>query len=234
MGLSDGQAWDAEFGWTNDRQEARKEQQEGRKQRGAPKSGWTRYLLDFACHAATKSKDTTKVGAVLVGPEGEVRLTSYNGPPRGVQDRPERFERPAKYLYASHAEANLVAFAAREGIRTKGCAVYQTHHPCAACCRTLIQAGISAVYYDASSALDPAKWGDEMEAAATMFREAGIVCEGIAEPQAPRERQSITEQVQRVALDGLWEMLGAKNQTEAVIALRSLLNRDQRFNREER
>lgn len=141
---------------------------------------WTRYLLDFARHAATKSKDSTKVGAVLVGPEGEVRLTSFNGPPRGVEDRPERFERPAKYLYASHAEANLVAFAAREGIRTKGCSVYQTHHPCAACSRTLIQAGVTAVIYDSSGWLDPEKWGEEIAASEAMFREAGIVCEAVS------------------------------------------------------
>ena len=40
-------------------------------------------------------------------------LTAYNGPPRGVQDLAARRGRPAKYLWASHAEANLIAFAAR-------------------------------------------------------------------------------------------------------------------------
>ena len=132
---------------------------------------WQQYLYGFAQHAATKSKDTTKVGAVLVGPEGEVRLSAYNGPPRGVEDRPERFERPAKYRFASHAEANLIAFAAREGIRTKDCAVYVTHSPCAACARTLIQAGVRRVYAGPGTTSMP---GDEFEAAAVMFFEAGI------------------------------------------------------------
>lgn len=135
---------------------------------------WTDYLFGFAQHAATKSKDTTKVGAVLVGPEGEVRLTAFNGPPRGVEDSPERFERPAKYLFASHAEANLIAFAAREGISTKGCAVYVTHHPCAGCARTLIQAGVSKVIHgDGSTSMPP----EEFTAAATMFAEAGVKIE---------------------------------------------------------
>lgn len=139
-------------------------------------TSWVSYLYGFAAHAATKSKDTTQVGAVLVGPEGEVRLTAYNGPPRGVDDRPERFNRPAKYLYASHAEANLVAFAAREGIRTKDCVVFVTHHPCSACARTLIQAGVSTIYFGPETTSMPA---EEFEAAAVMFREAGIRCEAV-------------------------------------------------------
>lgn len=132
---------------------------------------WQEYLYGFAAHAALKSKDSTQVGAVLVGPEREVRLTAYNGPARGVLDMPERRERPAKYLYASHAEANLVAFAAREGIRTAGCAVYVTHHPCAACARTLIQAGVTAVVVGPGLTSMP---DEEFDAAAEMFREAGV------------------------------------------------------------
>ncbi|MGF7007177.1 deoxycytidylate deaminase [Aminobacter sp. BE322] len=132
---------------------------------------WPEYLMGFARHAATKSKDTTQVGAVLVGPDREVRLTAYNGPPRGVFDMPERRERPTKYLFASHAEANLVAFAAREGIRTKDCTVYVTHMPCAACARTLIQAGIRAVAYGPGTTSMPA---EEFAAASEMFAEARV------------------------------------------------------------
>lgn len=133
---------------------------------------WRTYWMGFAQHAALKSKDSTQVGAVLVGPEGEIRLTGFNGPPKGVADLPERRERPAKYLFASHAEANLVAFAAREGIRTAGCTVYVTHHPCSACARTLIQAGIAAVYVGPGTTSMPT---EEFEAAATMFAEAGVM-----------------------------------------------------------
>lgn len=132
---------------------------------------WRTYWMGFAQHAALKSKDSTQVGAVLVGPEGEIRLTGFNGPPKGVADLPERRERPAKYLFASHAEANLVAFAAREGIRTKGCAVYVTHMCCSSCTRTLIQAGVAAVYVGPGTTSMPA---EEFEAAAVMFREAGV------------------------------------------------------------
>ena len=133
---------------------------------------WPEYLMGFAYHAATKSKDSTQVGAVLVGPEKTVLLTAYNGPPRGVQDLAARRERPAKYLWASHAEANLIAFAARLGIRTEGCVVYVTHHPCASCARTLIQAGISRVIIAPGQTNMPA---DEFSTAGVMFREAGVI-----------------------------------------------------------
>jgi dCMP deaminase len=134
---------------------------------------WPDYLMGFAQHASIKSKDTTQVGAILIDEEGTVILTAYNGPPRGVQDLPERRERAngVKYLYAAHAEANLIAFAARKGIRTDGCAVFVTHHPCAACARTLIQAGIRAVRYGPGSTSMP---DEEFAAAAIMFREAGV------------------------------------------------------------
>jgi len=133
---------------------------------------WITYYAGFAEHAAKKSKDSTKVGAILVGPDGEVRLTAYNGPPRGVEDFPARRERPAKYLYASHAEANLIAFAAREGIRTSDCSVYVTHMPCASCARTLIQAGVVEVVYGPGTTSMPEA---EFAAAEEMFNEAMVL-----------------------------------------------------------
>lgn len=132
---------------------------------------WDDYYMGFAAHASLKSKDTTKVGAILVDPDGAVILTAFNGPPKGVSDDPERFERPQKYLYASHAETNLVAFAARRGISTRECTVYCTHLSCASCARTLIQAGIHELVYGGGSfqALS-----DEEEITKKMFSEAGI------------------------------------------------------------
>lgn len=135
---------------------------------------WKDYFYRFAETAALKSKDSTQVGAVLVGPDNEIRLTGFNGPPRGVIDSPEKRERPAKYLFASHAEANLIAFAAREGIRTKGCTVYVTHSPCAACARTMIQAGIAEVVVGHGQFASSATWDAENDAARLMFSEAGV------------------------------------------------------------
>jgi dCMP deaminase len=132
---------------------------------------WAEYYMGFAEHAARKSKDSTQVGAVLVGPDGEVRLTAYNGPPRGVDDLPERFERPAKYKYASHSEQNLIAFAARQGIRTEGCSVFVTHMPCSACARMMIQAGVKTIIYGPGQTMMEQ---GEFDAAWEMLSEAGL------------------------------------------------------------
>ncbi len=132
---------------------------------------WSDYFYGFAEHAAKKSKDTTQVGAALIGPDGEVRLTGFNGPPRGVRDSDERRLRPTKYLYSSHAEANLIAFAAREGIRTKDCSVYVTHFPCSSCARTLIQAGVAKIIVGNGKTSMPE---EEFTAAEKMFEEVGI------------------------------------------------------------
>jgi len=140
--------------------------------RSATPITWAESLMGIARHAATKSKDATKVGAVLVAPDQRTTLfTAFNGPPAGVHDTPERFERPEKYRFASHAEQNIVAFAARHGIRTDGCTIYVTHRPCSACARSLIQAGIARIVYGDGSTSMPA---EEFEAAAVMFAEAGV------------------------------------------------------------
>lgn len=132
--------------------------------------GWDDYLMAFADLAARKSKDPTQVGAVLARGR-QILCSGFNGPPRGVRDLPERFQRPAKYLFATHAEMNLIATAAREGIKIEGCDVYVTHAPCSACARLMIQAGVKRVIFGAGTTSMPA---EEFEAAAVMFEEAGV------------------------------------------------------------
>lgn len=141
---------------------------------------WDDYFMGFAEHAALKSKDpSTRVGCVVVGPDGEIRTTGYNGIPRGVNDAPERLERPAKYLWVSHAEENAVAHAARVGVSLKGCRAYVTHHPCSRCARTLIQAGVSAIIVGPNETMMPAV---EFETAAIMFEEAGVRVSKLSRP----------------------------------------------------
>ena len=133
---------------------------------------WPDYLMGFAEHAARKSKDSTQVGAVLVAPNNEVLLTSFNGPPMGVHDLPERRDvRPEKYLWVAHSEANLIAFAARRGIATEGCYVYVTHFPCSGCAKSLIQSGIKKIVVGSGTTSMPE---DEFRVARIMFEEAGV------------------------------------------------------------
>lgn len=48
---------------------------------------------------------------------------------------------------ATHAEANAIAFAAKQGISTDGATLYVTVSPCDVCARLIIAAGIQAVEY---------------------------------------------------------------------------------------
>lgn len=133
---------------------------------------WNKYFMDMAIHAASKSKDpSTRVGAVLVGEHREILLTAFNGLPIGVVDDPKRLERPSKYLWTSHAEENLIAFAARNGIRTEGRTVVTTCSPCCRCARGLIQAGIRHIIYGPQKTSMPE---EEFITGLQMFSEAGV------------------------------------------------------------
>lgn len=135
---------------------------------------WNATFLGLAERFARRSKDpSTKVGCVIVGPDREVRSMGYNGLPRGVEDKPERMERPAKYLWTSHAEENAVAQAARIGVSLKGCTAYVTHIPCARCARTLIQAGIVEIICGNGTTKMPK---EEFQVAGDMLTEAGVPC----------------------------------------------------------
>lgn len=134
---------------------------------------WPQYFMGLAEKVAERSKDlSTKVGCVIVSEDKVVVSTGYNGIPAGVRDLRERMERPAKYLWTSHAEENAVALGARSGTRLKGAIAFVTHPPCARCARTLIQAGIKEVYVGTGTTNMPQ---EEFDVADLMFSEAGVV-----------------------------------------------------------
>lgn len=108
----------------------------------------TTYYLNLATSVAMRSKDPrTQVGAVLVGSEGEVLSTGYNGFVRGAQDSRLPKDAPEKYDYFIHAEMNAILNAARQGIKLLGATSYQTHSPCKHCARFLLQCGITKIYF---------------------------------------------------------------------------------------
>ncbi|GAA3716954.1 ComE operon protein 2 [Salinicoccus jeotgali] len=46
-----------------------------------------------------------------------------------------------------HAEINALLQCSKFGVSTEGASVYVTHFPCVHCTKSLIQAGISSIYY---------------------------------------------------------------------------------------
>lgn len=108
---------------------------------------WDEYFMMVVNTIKQKSKDkATKVGAVIVGPDNEIRSVGYNGFPRGVDDNIEvRHERPEKYLWTECAERNAIYNAARMGTALKGCRIYIDTIPCTNCARGIVQVGINEV-----------------------------------------------------------------------------------------
>lgn len=140
---------------------------------------WHYRFMELAFLISTWSKDTsTKTGAVVVGPDREIRATGYNGFVRGVDDDiPERMERPTKYDFFEHAERNAIYNACLTGTSLKGCIMYATHAPCTDCARAIIQAGIKTVVTNKiiiDENTPKGTWRDKLEYSAQMFKEAGI------------------------------------------------------------
>lgn len=137
-----------------------------------------RKFLKFfpvALALADLSKDrSTKVGAIALGDDYEILSTGYNGFPRGVDDDVgDRHERPTKYLYTAHAEENMVAQAARNGVSLRGSTVLVTSlFPCTTCSRLMIQSGVRRIIAPRPD-IDP-RWADQADHAIVMLREAGV------------------------------------------------------------
>lgn len=146
---------------------------------------WDNHFLDLALQHARLSKDpATRVGAVIVGPDREVRSLGFNGFPRGIADLPERLhDRETKLQLIVHAELNALIQAARVGVPVRGCTLYLAATddsgmvwggpPCTRCTVHVIQAGITRIV---SRPLKPgpSKWHADLERARSLLREAVI------------------------------------------------------------
>lgn len=112
-------------------------------------------LMSAATDESQKSPDWWRqIGAVAVK-EGRVILAAHNknlprpdnpnvlGDPRSNFDAGVRID----LVTTIHAEAAVVAEAARQGISLLGASLYTTTFPCPPCARLLISAGIKKVFY---------------------------------------------------------------------------------------
>jgi dCMP deaminase len=122
---------------------------------------WDEYFLMLAKLAATRSTCLAfPVGAVIVR-DKQLLATGYNGPPSksphcidlgfcypGLDSCDASKSMPSR---AVHAEANAIAQASKNGIRTDGASIYVTLEPCLSCLKLIISAGIQEVYYETPS-----------------------------------------------------------------------------------
>jgi dCMP deaminase len=135
---------------------------------------WHYRFLELADRIATWSKDPSRgVGCVIVTQGKQIVSTGFNGLPRGIEDRPERLERPVKYDLICHAELNAIVQCARNGVSPIGCTLYSSFHPCISCAITIIQAGITEVVTYAIESGDE-RWLDSISKSRVVFEEAKI------------------------------------------------------------
>lgn len=138
---------------------------------------WDDLYMTMVYLVAMKSKDeSTHVGAVIIGPDNEVRSVGYNSFPRDINDDvAERQERPGKYDWFEHGESNAINNAALVGIPLKGCRMYTNGIPCTGCARRVINAGIKEVIVDKCWCDNrPHKWEKEEKISSVMLEEAGV------------------------------------------------------------
>ena len=148
---------------------------------------WLNYFFTLAQAAGDISKDpSTKVGAVIVK-DKYVLGTGFNGFPCGVHDDQKeyshRYERPIKYDYTAHAEANALMQCCLHGRSTKDATIFVTHQPCIECTKLLIQAGIKQIFFNnytlpPKDGYDPADWRSKLSLAENMCSEAGVIFYG--------------------------------------------------------
>jgi dCMP deaminase len=160
------------------------------RKRGYKMNQWIKRYFNIAKETASWSKDPSRqIGAVIIGDKGQIKSQGYNGFPRGVKDTMERYnDRPTKYKYVCHAEANAVYNALHNGTSVLGDTIYVTGLPvCHECAKAVIQVGISKVVYDTPIKSD-AKWSESCALALEMFDEAGVEHEFI---ESDNERKVI-------------------------------------------
>jgi len=132
-------------------------------------------FLGIARAVSELSKDRrTKIGAVAIGPAGEIRAMGYNGFPRKCDDNVDaRHERPKKYLWTEHAERNLIYNAARVGVPLEGGIMVVTGlFPCMDCARGIVQAGFKAVVSEAAGL--NLRWAESNAKARELFDEVEV------------------------------------------------------------
>lgn len=134
-----------------------------------------RFMRMADLEIAQWSKDrSSKVGAIIIK-DREIITSGFNGMPRGVDDDVEaRHERPEKYHWFIHAEANAIINAARQGKSTLGADIYINWFPCDTCAGFIVQAGIKRVFCDKEPDLNNVNFGEGFKRALEILSEGGV------------------------------------------------------------
>jgi len=110
---------------------------------------WENYFMNIAAEVATRSTcDRKHVGAVIVR-EKTILSTGYNGSIKGLPHCDEAGHEmvDGHCVRTTHAEANAIVQAAKNGVEINLSEIYVTASPCYSCFKLIANAGIKTIYY---------------------------------------------------------------------------------------
>jgi dCMP deaminase len=128
--------------------------------------------MDLAIKFGSLSKDSTKVGAIVLDNDYRILAYGYNGFPRGYPDD-YNIPRETKLLLTVHAELNAILNAASNGVSCSGMKIICTHHPCSNCAACLVNAGVSEVIIPNKNRLS-SEWSSSNSIAYSIFEKCNI------------------------------------------------------------
>lgn len=111
---------------------------------------WEKYFMNIAREVATRSTcDRKHIGAV-VARDKTILSTGYNGSIRGLPhcDDVGHEMVDGHCIRTTHAEANAIAQAAKNGVRVDEAEIFVTASPCYTCFKLIANSGIKTIYYD--------------------------------------------------------------------------------------
>ncbi|WP_209122971.1 ComE operon protein 2 [Alkalihalobacillus sp. BA299] len=129
---------------------------------------WDQYFMAQSHLLAMRSTCTRlMVGATIVR-DKRIIAGGYNGSISGGDHCIDKgcYVVENHCIRTIHAEINALLQCAKFGVPTQGAEIYVTHFPCLNCTKSIIQSGISAVYYSADYKNHPY--------ALELFEQAGV------------------------------------------------------------
>jgi dCMP deaminase len=138
---------------------------------------WEVRYMELAKSVSLWSKDPgSKIGAVIVGTDGQILSTGYNGFPRKLLDNSDRLnDRETKLKYTIHAEMNCIYNASLSGISLRDSILYVYGLPiCSECAKGVIQSGITSIVISKSSINKSEFWMNSWALSKQFFEEANI------------------------------------------------------------
>ena len=110
---------------------------------------WETYFMNIATEVATRSTcDRKHVGAVIVRNKN-ILSTGYNGSIKGLPHCDEVGHEmvDGHCIRTTHAEANAIVQAAKNGVSIDNSEIFVTASPCYNCFKLIANSGINVIYY---------------------------------------------------------------------------------------